>query len=86
MTLPDFLTRDEDGFIHVAGHRIGLEHVIHYYNEGYSPEMLADELGIHRAIVAGRIRKVFKRYQHRGLSKMVGHNQVRYLFDEIDWQ
>lgn len=43
MTLPDFLTEDPDGFLHVTGHRIGLEHLVHYYNDGYSPEMLACE-------------------------------------------
>jgi uncharacterized protein (DUF433 family) len=40
MQLPDFLTEDPDGFIHVTGHRIGLQHLVFYYNEGYSPEML----------------------------------------------
>jgi uncharacterized protein (DUF433 family) len=39
MTLPDFL-QDTDGEIRLTGHRIGLFHVVHYYNEGYSPEML----------------------------------------------
>ena len=43
MTLPDSLTQDPDGFIHVTGHRIGLQHLVHYYNEGYSAEMLACE-------------------------------------------
>jgi len=44
MTLPDFLTQDDDGFIHLTGHRIGLEHVVYYYyNGGYSAEMLACE-------------------------------------------
>ena len=43
MNLPDFLMRDDAGFIHVTGHRIGLQHLVHYYNEGYSPEMLASE-------------------------------------------
>jgi uncharacterized protein (DUF433 family) len=43
MTLPDFLIEDPDGFIHVTGHRIGLQHLVHYYNEGYSPEMLVCE-------------------------------------------
>ena len=46
-----------------------------------SAEILAEELGIHRAIVAGRIRKEFNRYRHRGLSQMVGHNQVRKWFN-----
>jgi uncharacterized protein (DUF433 family) len=40
MTLPDFLIRMPEGEIRLMGHRIGLFHLIHYYNEGYSPEML----------------------------------------------
>jgi uncharacterized protein (DUF433 family) len=43
MILPDFLAQDPDGFVRVAGHRIGLHHLVHFYNEGYSPEMLADQ-------------------------------------------
>jgi hypothetical protein len=40
MTLPEFLTQSEAGEIRLAGHRIGLFHVVRRYNEGYSPEML----------------------------------------------
>jgi uncharacterized protein (DUF433 family) len=43
MILPEFLTQDSDGAIHVTGRRIDLEHLVYYYNEGYSPEMLACE-------------------------------------------
>jgi uncharacterized protein (DUF433 family) len=43
MTLPDFLTRDADVFIRLTDHRIGLQHVIYYFNEGYSPEMLSEQ-------------------------------------------
>src|SRR5438552_8047109 len=43
MILPDFLTQDEFGSIRLAGHRIDLAHLLHYYNEGYSPEMLWSE-------------------------------------------
>ena len=43
MDLPDFLTRDEQGSIRLVGHRVGLAHLLHYYNEGYSPEMLWSE-------------------------------------------
>lgn len=43
MVLPDFLTRDPDGFVRVTGHRIGLHHLIRFYNEGFSPEMLLGE-------------------------------------------
>jgi uncharacterized protein (DUF433 family) len=40
MDLPDFLTRDTTGDICLTGHRIGLEDVAFYYEQGYSPEML----------------------------------------------
>lgn len=40
MVLPDFLTRDPDGFIHVTDHRIGLLHLMYHYREGDSPERL----------------------------------------------
>jgi HTH-type transcriptional regulator/antitoxin HigA len=46
-------------------------------------EDLARRLGVHPAIVAGRMRKEFKAY--RLLSHLVGHRQVRKLFDEIKW-
>ncbi len=42
MGLPDFLTQDPDGFVHITGHRIGLHDVVFYYNQGYSAEMLQD--------------------------------------------
>ncbi|MBI3408392.1 MAG: DUF433 domain-containing protein [Planctomycetes bacterium] len=57
MTLPDFLTQDEFGAIRISGGRIGLEHVLHFYKEGYSPEMLWSEYPtlplalIHKVIV-----------------------------------
>ena len=40
MPLPEFLTANDDGLIVVAGHRIGLEDIVYYFNELYSPEML----------------------------------------------
>lgn len=43
MTLPDFLTLGEQEEIRLTNHRIGLFHVVHYYNEGYSPEMLVGQ-------------------------------------------
>src|SRR5262245_14469417 len=43
MNLPDFLTETEPGEIRLTGHRIGLFHVVHYYNEGYSSERLHEE-------------------------------------------
>ena len=43
MVLPDFLMRDGDGSIHLTGHRVGLHHLLFFYNEGYSPEMLLEQ-------------------------------------------
>jgi uncharacterized protein (DUF433 family) len=43
MNLPDFLTQDPDGYIHLSGHRIGRDDVIYYYKEGYSLEQLLEQ-------------------------------------------
>lgn len=43
MTLPDFITQDSDGHLHLTGHRIGLRDIVFYYRDGYSPEMLLAE-------------------------------------------
>lgn len=56
MILPDFLTRDSTGEIRLTGHRIGLYHLVRYYDDGYSVEMLACQFPglqlamIHKAI------------------------------------
>jgi uncharacterized protein (DUF433 family) len=42
MALPDFLAQDAYGYIHLAGHRIGLRHVVELYREGYTPAQLHD--------------------------------------------
>jgi uncharacterized protein (DUF433 family) len=42
--LPDFLVRQPDGQILLAGHRVALQDVITPYVGGHSPEMLAAEL------------------------------------------
>jgi uncharacterized protein (DUF433 family) len=43
MQLPDFLHEVEPGEIRFVGHRIGLYHVIDFYHDGYTPEMLHEE-------------------------------------------
>lgn len=40
MILPDFLSQDDGGYIHVTGHRVGLGDLVFYYRQGDSPEML----------------------------------------------
>lgn len=44
MNLPDYLTLDPDGHIHVTGHRIELQDLVYYYNEGYSAEAMLEVL------------------------------------------
>jgi HTH-type transcriptional regulator / antitoxin HigA len=46
-------------------------------------EHLAKKLGIHPAIVAGRMRHTWKAY--RLLNHLVGHKEVRREFPEIEW-
>jgi uncharacterized protein (DUF433 family) len=58
MTLPDFLS-DDDGWIHVTGHRIGLHELIHFYNEGFSAEML---MGAFPTLPLATIHKVLAFY------------------------
>ena len=51
-----------------------------------SPEAaqhLANQLHIHPAIVAGRMRHEFK--DHRVLNQLVGHGEVRRHFQDINW-
>jgi uncharacterized protein (DUF433 family) len=40
MTLPEFLTQDDCGYVHITGHRIGLGDIVFFYRQGDSPEML----------------------------------------------
>lgn len=59
MDLPDYLTRDLDGFIRLTGHRIGLHDIVLLYEEGYSPEML---LGQFPTLSLALIHKVLAFY------------------------
>lgn len=43
MQLPDFLFCPSPGAIRLTGHRIGLEHVVDFYNQGFSAEMLIEQ-------------------------------------------
>ena len=40
MQLPEFLTEEPAGAIRLTGHRIALEHLVFFYNQGYVPEMI----------------------------------------------
>jgi uncharacterized protein (DUF433 family) len=41
MTLPDFLTRDRYGEIRLKGYRIGLFHIVFFYNRGETAGAMA---------------------------------------------
>ena len=43
MNLPDFLTQHRYGEIRLTGHRIGLFHIVECYNEGQTPEKIAEQ-------------------------------------------
>lgn len=43
MLLEDYFDFLEPDVIRIKGHRIGIEHVLKYYLEGYSPEQIAQE-------------------------------------------
>lgn len=43
MNLPEFLVDQPDGEIRLAGHRIGLYHVVFRHQDGSSPERLHEE-------------------------------------------
>jgi len=53
------------------------------YRSPEAAEHLAKKLGIHPAIVAGRMRHDSNNY--RILNQLVGHRQVRRLFAEVKW-
>ncbi len=43
LVLPEFLRHAAFAEIVLTGHRIGLYHLVQDYNDGYSPEMLAEQ-------------------------------------------
>jgi uncharacterized protein (DUF433 family) len=43
MMLPDFLTERPDASIVLTGHRVSLYHIVRYYDEGFSAEMLVEQ-------------------------------------------
>ena len=80
VNLPGFLQQDTDGFIHVTGHRIGLQHLVHYYNEGFSAEMLACE---YPSLSLAEIHKVLAFYLE---NRMDVDSYIAGCQDEIDGQ
>ena len=56
MKLPSFLVQDGFGGVLFKAHRINLEHLVFFYNQGHSAEMLAEQFPtlelpvIHKAI------------------------------------
>lgn len=42
LRVEDYLDIQAPDVIRIKGHRIGIEHLVRYYQEGYSPEQIAD--------------------------------------------
>ena len=59
MVLPEFLTEQAEGSVRLTGHRISLEHVVYFYNQGYAPEML---LGQFPSLSLALIHKIIAFY------------------------
>ena len=59
MRVPDFLVEQPTGSIRLTDHRIALEHVIYFYNQGYTPEMI---LGQFPSLPLALIHKVIAFY------------------------
>jgi uncharacterized protein (DUF433 family) len=59
MQLPDFLTEQPGGSIRLTGHRIALEHILYFYNQGYSAEMI---LGQFPSLPLALVHKVIAFY------------------------
>jgi uncharacterized protein (DUF433 family) len=60
MKLPAFLTEDDLGEIRVTGSRIGLYHLIYYFNEGYTPEQLHDQFPTLSPTVIGQVLDFYR--------------------------
>jgi uncharacterized protein (DUF433 family) len=59
MILPEFVTQHEKGELRLTGHRIDVFHIVYFYNEGYSAEML---LGLFPTLNLALIHKVIAFY------------------------
>lgn len=61
MRLEDYLDVLSDDVIRLRGHRIGLEHIVERYHEGYSPEQIALE---YPGVSLEQIHAVLAYYMH----------------------
>jgi uncharacterized protein (DUF433 family) len=43
LDLQDYFETVAPGAVRIKGHRIGIEHIVRHYYEGYSPEQIAQE-------------------------------------------
>ena len=41
--LQEYFEVFDTGVVRIKGHRLGIEHIVEYYREGYSPEQIAHE-------------------------------------------
>ncbi|EDN70929.1 conserved hypothetical protein [Beggiatoa sp. PS] len=43
LNLQDYFEVIKPGFVRLKGHRIGIEHIVRSYQEGYTPEQMTQE-------------------------------------------
>lgn len=55
MTLPSFLAEDKYGWVHVRGHRIGLQDLVHFHDRGETIDMLANRFPSMSPSLVGKV-------------------------------
>ena len=72
--LPDFLCDDGYGFVLLSGHRIGLVHIVYFYNQGYSAEMLVGMFPTISLLLAHKVITFYLENQEAVDRYVDGHN------------
>ena len=77
----DFVNDDS---IRIKGHRLGIEHILAYYQEGYAPEQIAKEFpGLSLEIIYGTI--TFYLANKAEIDAYVQRRQIAYEQAYQDW-
>ena len=78
----DFVSED---VIRLKGHRLGIEHVLAFYHEGYTPEQIAQEFpGVDLAVIYATI--TFYPANEAEIDAYLLRRQIAYEKAYQDWQ
>ena len=70
--------------IRIKGHRLGIEHILAYYQEGYTPEQIAKEFpGLNLEIIYGTI--TFYLANKAAIDTYLQRRQIAYEQAYQDW-